>query len=57
MADVAVVTLQEIGSYEETFSHEDYKFGGNDKFAFKVYIFDVKGFTILEVSFLSQYIM
>ena len=44
-----LIMRHKIGTFKESFSHETFKFG-QDKFAFKVYVFDIKGFVTLEVS-------
>ncbi|KAJ7336559.1 hypothetical protein OS493_011773 [Desmophyllum pertusum] len=46
-----LVALREIGEYEQVFSYEVFKFGGRDRFTFKVYVYNIKGFVSLQISF------
>jgi len=49
--EYTLISHHKIGIFEQTFSHELFKFGGPDRFSFKVYVFDIKGFVTLQITF------
>ena len=44
-----LVSEHKIGKFEQAFSHEFFKFGGPDRFTFRVHVFGIKDFVTLQV--------
>ncbi|CAH3033959.1 unnamed protein product [Porites lobata] len=50
----ALFSYERIGHFHETFSHGVFRFGGDDRLAFRVIVFNIKEFTTLQISFTQK---